>query len=421
MDDVKTAQKKYADAVEAQKLRFDAIKTAAPEEKVGKAEEIKRAELELGTLHDEYTAARTMAEAEKRVNDEYKALKEIDRRVPFSPTGGAVEESDAMEGEVRAPRGFKSLGDHFVRSEQFKALHKDSKPQFAVDVEGVTLKSADGMKAVMTTAAGISAYPPQQSDVVPIARRRPTVADLMPSTDTQAPAIIYLEQTTATNAADTVLEGGSKPQSTMIWTRRTVPLEVIAHYIPITNQELEDIPGIRDIVDQELIAMLKLAEEDQILNGNGTSPDLVGILAKTGVQTQAKGSDDVFTAAMRAYTLVRHTGFADVSAGVMHPNDWLTYVTAQETTGRFIYGNPADAVVQRIWGVPIVVTTAMTENTALFGDFAMYARLWRKGGIRVEVGLVNDDFIKNQQSIRCEERAALQIRRPSAFVKLTGI
>ena len=420
MEDVKTAGMKYRDACEAQKKRFEEIKTLPDDQKVGKAEEIKRADAELATLNDAYTAARVMDEAEKRVNDELAELKTIDRRVPFG-TPGAAEAEDAEAYGVNPPKGFKSLGDSFVRSDAFKAMHRDSKPAFAVDVEGVTLKHADGMKAVMSTSAGISAYPPQQADVVPIARRRPVVADLMPSTDTQAPAIIYLEQTTATNAAASVAEGASKPQSTLVWTRRTVPLEVIAHYIPITNQELEDIPGIRDIVDQELIAMLKLAEETAILNGDGISPNLVGILNKTGVQTQAKGADDLFTAAMKAFTLIRHTGFADVSGGVMHPNDWLAYVTAQDTTGRFIYGNPADAVVQRVWGVPVVVTTAMTENTALFGDFAMYARLWRKGGIRVEVGLVNDDFIKNQQSIRCEERAALQIRRPAAFATLTGI
>jgi HK97 family phage major capsid protein len=421
--------------------RIKKLKEAPAEQKAALFEEVNKAEEELGQVHDKWVKARSIEDIEKRNEEQLKYLNEAASSVPF-PSGdpAGVDESKAASAN-RIPANFRGLGDALINSKAFRESRGDSRPEFAIDIPGVSLKTAliarhrrdmgmDGgavwggnveVKATMSTTAGILPYPPQQADVVPIARRRPTVADLMPQTDTQASSIIYLEQTTATNGAATVAEGATKPQSTLVWTRRTVPLEVIAHLLPITNQQLEDVDGIRDIVDQELVELLRLSEEAQILNGSGTSPDLQGILTKTGVQTQAKGADDIFTAAMRAFTLVRHTGFADVTAGVMHPNDWLAYVTAQDSTGRFIYGNPAEAVQPRLWGVPIVVTTAMTENTGLFGDFSLYTRLWRKGGIRLEVGYVNDDFAKNQQTLRCEERVALQIRRPSAFVKLTGI
>jgi len=42
--------------------------------------------------------------------------------------------------------------------------------------------------------------------------------------------------------------------------------------------------------------------------------------------------------------------------------------------------------------------------------------LGERWGVTFIVGLKNDDLIKNQQTIVCEARLALAIRRPSAFV-----
>jgi HK97 family phage major capsid protein len=371
---------------------------------------------ELGQLHDEYVKARQVEEIAQRNEEELKSLRDDlnkpNRRVPFGG-GGQQQEAPA----------FKSLGQAFTESREYLSNRNSSTSKFIVDIEGATLKTAtDAVKTVFSTATGYVPYPPQQAGAVPFANRRLVVADLLPQTDTEAPAIIYMEQTTQTINADTVAQGAVKPESAFVWTRRTVPLEVIAHTLPITNQTLEDVPGIRDILDQQMVYGLQYAEEEQILNGTGTSPDLQGFLTKTGVQTQALGVDDQFTAAMKAFTKVRFTGFADVTGGVMHPNDVQDIVTLKDTTGRFIYGDPTMAIGQfRLWGVPVVVTPAMTEDTGLFGDFVMYARLWRKGGIRIEVGFVNDDFARNQQTLRVEERAALQISRAAAFVKVTGL
>lgn len=362
---------------------------------------------ELEALCAEVEQARAIDGALKRSHD-VKALAEIERRYPFSNAGSGV--AGAMKG----------IGDYFVESEGYKSCRQaNGRPiEYAVEIPSQVMVA---MKATTTTATALP-YPMQQPGVVGYPTRRPVVADLVPQSDSDQSAIVYLEQTTQTFGAAATAEGDVKEESTFGWTRHTLPFEVIAHWTKVTNQAMEDVPSLRDRLNELMVVGLQLAEEDQLLNGTGTTPQLQGFLTKSGVQTQAKATDDIFTAFLAALTKVRFTGRATPTGAIFHPNDWQALLTTKTTNGRFIFGDPAlIQQTQTLWGVPYVVTDAMTENTALVGDFTTYSRLYRKGGIRVLVGTEGDDLKRNIQTMVVEERAALEIGRATAFCKLTGI
>lgn len=315
-------------------------------------------------------------------------------------------------------RQSKSVGQLFTESKSYLEQKGNTRPDIKVDIEGVTLKSIFGQK-VLTNSTGFP--PPISRDirVVPYANRRPVIADLIPQFDTTFSSIPYVEETTFTNNAAGVAEGGTKPTSVLGLTRRNVPVEVIAHLIGVTEQQLEDVPQVRALIDDRLTFMLELAEENGLLNGNGTSPQLVGFYNKSGIQNQAVGADPLPSAIYKAMTLVRTVGFAEPTGVVMHPTDWQDIRLLQTTIGTYLFGDPDQAGPERIWGLPVIATVAATAGTKLTGDFRLYSQIARRMGMRVETGWVNDDFAKNQLTLRAEERIALLIYRAAAFCTIT--
>lgn len=330
-----------------------------------------------------------------------------------------------------SPAQRRTLGERFTQSEEFAHSHGEYKladgqsgPTLNIDLEKEYGKgvAARGVNATLfDTASSFAVQSVRLPTVITPGEQQPTVASLMPVGRTTQPSIAYMEETTTTNSAAETAESGVKPESALAFTERTSPVRKIATTLPITDESLEDIPFIESYIDTRLRQFVTYREDGQLLTGNGTAPNLRGILNTSGIQTQAKGADPGPDAVYKAMTLIRHTGFAEPSGSVWHPNDWQDIRLLRTTDGIYIWGSPADAGPERIWGMPIVVTTAATENTVLVGDFGLYSHISRRMGIRVDAGWVNDDFTKNRQTLRAEERLSLEIYRAAAFCTVTGM
>lgn len=313
-------------------------------------------------------------------------------------------------------RQVKSLGDMFVESDAYK--NRRGVKDLKVELNDFDFLEA---KTLMETGAGFAPQSIRTGRVVEYAHRRPVVADLIPQSPTDQAAIVYMEETTFTNNAATRAEGGQAGESALAYTERTKSVREIAHFLPVTEIQIEDVNQVRSLLDNRLPMMLDLAEEAQLISGDDVAPNLGGFLTVV-TQAQALGGDPVPDAVYKGMTKVRATGFAEPSAAIFHPNDWQTIRLLRTTDGIYIWGNPSEAGPERIWGLPIVVTTAMTENTALLGDFQLYSEIFRRRGTTIKVSDSHSDyFIKGKLAIRADKRLALAIYRATAFCKITGI
>lgn len=278
------------------------------------------------------------------------------------------------------------------------------------------------IKTLMTRAAGWAPESLRDPGWVPFASAPIMFMDLVPMIPTTQSAIKHMEQTTRTNNAAERAEGANYGEAAFVLTERSVPIETVGVWLPVTDEQLEDEDEAADMIDSDLPLMVMQRVDLQGLVGDGTTPNVRGVNNVAGIQTQAKGADPTMDAIHKGITKVRVTGRAFPNAVVFHPNDWQDIRLTRTADGIYILGNPADAGPTTIWGLNVVQSDNQTENTAVVGDFANYARFRLKRDIVVEKTNSHDTFfIGGKQAIRAGIRCAFVWRRPAAFCTVTGI
>ena len=226
------------------------------------------------------------------------------------------------------------------------------------------------------------------------------------------------------NAAAATLEGTAKPESALTFTQATSPVQKLAHWLPVTEELLEDFPAIRAYIDARLRLGLDLTEEDELLNGSGVPPHLTGLMTTAGLAPPVvRGTDTNADAILKQIIAISTTAFIQPDALVMNPINWQTIQLTKNTVGNYLGSGPWSAPqVPTLWGLPVAVTPSIVANTSLVGGFQMGAQEFTKGPTRVEISNSHQDFfVKNLIAIRAEERLALCIYRPGAFGKVTGL
>ena len=259
--------------------------------------------------------------------------------------------------------------------------------------------------------------------------KRLVVADLIAPGTADSNTIIYMVETAFTNAAAPVAEGAAKPESALTFDQKTDPVSKIAHWLPVTEEMLEDVSAIRSYIDARLRLGISLAEEDQLLNGNGTPPNIMGIMNRSGLATAvarnagATPPETNADAILRQVTAIATTSFVYPDGIVVNPANWFAIQTSKDNNGQYFGGGPFSSLpTTSLWGIPVAPTPSIVANTALVGAFGTMAQFFRRGGVRVEASNSHQDFfIKNLVAIRAEERGALAVYRPGAFGKVTGL
>lgn len=278
-----------------------------------------------------------------------------------------------------------------------------------------------GAKATMTTSAGFAPEVLRSGDIVAAISRPPQLIDFLPTVQTSQNAISYMVQSTRTNAADAKTEVEALAEATLAYTLTTEPIERIGTFLPVSDIQLDDEPMIRSILTNDGVLMVRQELDEQVTVGTGSAPQIRGLYNATNVQTQAKGSDPVFDAVHKAIGLVRIVGRANPNLIVMHYNDWQDVRLTRTVEGVYLLGNPNDAGAQQLWGLPVVLSEALTEGNGMVVDTS-FVRLVFRTGVNVAVSDSHaSSFISGVQTFRFDVRAGLMKLRGQAICRITGI
>ena len=311
----------------------------------------------------------------------------------------------------------KSIGEQFVESEGYKSFAASgfSKTHGRGDMQIKTTLSN------LTTAApgsvGSGSYPTRLPGIVELPQRRMTVRDLLSQGRMDGNTLDYVREVGFRNNAAAVAELAAKPESDLQLTSVQTSAKVIAHWMKASRQALDDVAQLRSVIDQRLMYGLAMVEENQLLNGDGTGQNLNGIIPQaTAYAAPITLPSPTSIDMIRLMALQAALAEYPASGIVMHPSDWAWVETLKDTTGRYIIGNPQGTISPTLWGLPVVATQAMSVDKVLVGAFKMGAQVFDRWDARVETGYVNDDFTKNLVTILAEERLALAVYRPQAFI-----
>lgn len=369
-------------------------------------------------VNDELTK---LGEKQKEFTDLEIAAKNANQWKDWAGQGRGRDDF-APDGEEK-PKGKPSvqldeIGSAFVASEAFKRIKEREPGKAEIEIDA---KSFLERKATFLTSSGWAPESTRTGRVVLSAQRGIEVTDILPVFPTSQAAIKYMAETTFTNAAAERSENNAYAESTLILAEQSETVRSVGTSLPVTDEQMEDEEGVAAYLDNRLGFMVRQRLDTQILAGNGSAPNLRGTMNVSSTQSQAKGSDSVPDAIYKAITKVRVTGRANPNVVLLHPNDWQDIRLLKTTDGIYIWGSPSEAGPAMIFGLPVVATSAATENTGIVGDYANFSGLHIRKGLEVASGYVNDDFLDGRITLRAGLRAAVVHYRAAAFCLVTGI
>jgi HK97 family phage major capsid protein len=392
---------------------------------------------------DDNTNARTLQAqieaAEAELADERKISAAMDRKAQYKAdegrASGAIPNPENGQREQRSSKILDFATSDAITEYRNRPTGTSEKVHIGSIREERALIYGGALAADMVRP---QLLPGIQRNNEPIGTR--AVRDVLLQGNTTSDAILFVKENVFTNAAATVAEAvstvtGAKPESSLTFTQASTPVETIAHWVPITRQALDDVPQLQSYVSGRLLDGLVREENDQLLNGDGTSPNISGILDQSGiqnldqtyftgaaVQNPGAGGPENYNRILRAKTLIMTTGDSSASFIIMNPTDWEVLLTLADTTDNYFGMGPFDsATTPRIWNLEVVLTEDKAAGSYVVGD-GTAAQVWDRMAATLLIADQHSDFfVRNMFVLLAEERLGLAVYRAAAFALVDAV
>jgi len=332
-------------------------------------------------------------------------LAEIEQRNMEKVIGGAAKPVETVKVKEEKMERASSLGDHFA--EYVKERGHEKSFHLVAPAYDMQLRAATDVH----TTPQVIEY--DRTAIVPPLSTN--VLDLFTREVIEGNAITYFVQGAMEGAPAITAEGAVKPQVHFPNEPKTVSLKKIAGIVKESDELIDDARWLASIINGRLLNELNRVRQSTVI---------ADLLATSGLGTATASADaaaiaDAIDLAMM--TVVEDTGF-EADGIVMTPALWHT-LNVGKNTGQDYYGDGyfRAPMARSIWGIPVAVNPAMTDNHIVVGSFKGCASLVGKAeGVTVEsTNTDTDDFQRNLMTLRAEVREVIAVRQPSGFINIT--
>lgn len=354
----------------------------------------------------------TLKASQHSTGADAKAAKELAEGLATKLAGvsaSIVEMEQKLADKVLSGKApIETLGSIVIKSEAFKQFAAGKSGKMSVQANTIT-----GQEGSPATNSDTLVAPQRLGGIISGAYRNLRVRDVLPQGNTTSNAVEYTRELAyTTNAAETA-EGAAKPESSLTFELVSAPVRTIAHFLKVSKQVLDDAPALQSYIDTRLRYGVELKYDAQLLNGAGTGQQISGITASGNntAFTPVTG-DTALDSINRAMQIVAVADYA-ATAIIMNPADWGAIERLKDLENRYIIGNPANMLGAFLWGLPVVITNALTAGKLLVGAFDISHQVWNRSGTVVEMFEQDSDNVtKNLLTVRAENRGTLATYRP---------
>lgn len=251
------------------------------------------------------------------------------------------------------------------------------------------------------------------------------IADVVPTTSDN---VKWTEVVSATGAPATTAELAAIPQKDYKFQSYSTPVEKVAvinkHSVELLKYGPELVAAVRSMLQEDL----NIVVDGQLLSGNGTTPNLQGVLGvaeeldATAVGTQRVANANLFDVIRIAATKIMVAGKGKFVPNyvVLNPTDSEELDLTKNTEGDYIMPAFYSADGQLIKGARVVENTGITAGTFLIGDFR-HLHVRPNGGTEIEISNSDsDDFQKDLIAIKLRRFLASYVRNNDSGAFMFG-
>lgn len=254
---------------------------------------------------------------------------------------------------------------------------------------------------------------------------RPThIRQLLAQGSTQSDVVRFVKESGYSNGAAATAEGTTLTQSDFDMTAADANVRKIGTYFRISEEMLADTPQLTSYLSARAPEKLLEVEDTQILSGNGSAPNLSGIITDATAFAAGDLADSVdnaneFDAIVAALNQLAGANY-NADTILLNPSDFHKILLLKDSQNNYLKDQVYSGLQPVFMGVKVVLNTAIAAGSFLIGNFGVGTQLWVRDGINVEFFRedgtnVRDGFV----TVRVSERVALTNYLPNAFVKGT--